>query len=414
MDKVIIRNIGPINDVELNLNKVNIIMGPQSSGKSTIVKIISYCQWVEKRFILDGEYNDTFVEQFIKFHRISESYFSNESLIIYESDYIKITYTGIKHTQRIRRKAKNIKYLKSKNIYIPAERNFVSVIPNLGKYKETNDNIMSFLYEWYDTKKKYSKGKSLPILNLNVDYHHIEDSDNDIITLKSIDKEISLRNASSGLQSVVPLTMLIDYLADGFYNENASNSIIELENIKSVLIKNINEIFKIERLNEIQFNIDAAKGPKLSKKESQRIINLVNSRTKYHYSNFIIEEPEQNLFPETQRDLIYFLINKITKTGRDHRLTLTTHSPYILYAINNCMMGMRVSDNMPSEIKDELLSKDSWINPDDVSIWEIENGKGTLKSIKDKETGTVSKHYFNKIMNDVMDEYYEMLSYLEI
>ncbi|OYT12881.1 MAG: hypothetical protein B6I19_08035 [Bacteroidetes bacterium 4572_114] len=77
MSKITIRNIGPIKDVTLNLNKVNVIMGPQSSGKSTIAKIISYCQWVEKRFILDGEFKYDFSEQFMDFHRISEVYFSN-------------------------------------------------------------------------------------------------------------------------------------------------------------------------------------------------------------------------------------------------------------------------------------------------------------------------------------------------
>lgn len=39
MAHLIIKNIGPINEVEFDLNKINIFMGPQSSGKSTIAKI---------------------------------------------------------------------------------------------------------------------------------------------------------------------------------------------------------------------------------------------------------------------------------------------------------------------------------------------------------------------------------------
>ena len=46
MSKIKIENIGPIKNVNFDLNKVNVIMGPQSSGKSTIAKIVSYCQWV--------------------------------------------------------------------------------------------------------------------------------------------------------------------------------------------------------------------------------------------------------------------------------------------------------------------------------------------------------------------------------
>ena len=37
MAHIIIKNIGPIKEVELDLNKINVFMGPQSSGKSTIV-----------------------------------------------------------------------------------------------------------------------------------------------------------------------------------------------------------------------------------------------------------------------------------------------------------------------------------------------------------------------------------------
>ena len=55
-----ISNIGPIKEVDFRLNKVNVFMGEQSSGKSTIAKIVSYCQWVEKRFLLDGEYKYDF------------------------------------------------------------------------------------------------------------------------------------------------------------------------------------------------------------------------------------------------------------------------------------------------------------------------------------------------------------------
>ena len=148
MNTITIRNVGPIKDVTLDLNKVNVIMGPQSSGKSTIAKTISYCQWVEKRFILDGEFEYDFSDQFIEFHRVSKVYFSKDSLIEYKSNSVYISYKGASNEQEIKKinGELNTLFFNSKNIYIPAERNFVSAIPNLGKYKRTNDdNIMNFL-----------------------------------------------------------------------------------------------------------------------------------------------------------------------------------------------------------------------------------------------------------------------------
>lgn len=43
-----IQHVGPIKSVDIDLNKINIIIGPQSSGKSTISKIACFCSWVEK------------------------------------------------------------------------------------------------------------------------------------------------------------------------------------------------------------------------------------------------------------------------------------------------------------------------------------------------------------------------------
>ena len=388
-------------------------MGPQSSGKSTIAKIISFCQWAEKRFILDGEFDYSFREQFINFHRISETYFSSQSSFKYDSDFVTISQKGLNLDITIKSKNKNIKYRKSKNIYIPAERNFVSVIPNLGKYNETNDNIMNFLYDWYDAKKSYSKKNSLPILNLSVSYHYSNEYDADMLVLHGKKgKELHLKNASSGLQSIIPLVMLVNYLTDGFYRETKANSVDERDEIFKTLLDSFSKISDslIQSNSLIKNTIENSNNPS-NLKEYERLLNLLNNRRVYSFTNFIIEEPEQNLFPSTQRDLIYDLFNKIGNTARDHNILITTHSPFILYAINNCIMGKTVSAQMPIDEQEELKSRNSWIDPKFVSIWQIENG--TDQTVIDERTGTVTKHYFNEIMKELMDEYYEMLSYFK-
>jgi len=417
MSKITIHNIGSIKEVTLELNKVNIIMGPQSSGKSTIAKIINYCQWVEKRFVLDGEFKYDFSEKFMEFHKISNAYFNENSMIEYKSEVVELLYKWNKTTKKIGNiKIKNIKngseFINTKNIYIPAERNFVSAIPNLGKFKGTNDNLMNFLFDWYEVKNKFTNENKFVVPNHDMSYYHLQSSDSDILFLNSMQQELLLNNASSGLQSVIPMLILVEYLTNGLYHEKVLESYEEKQEIINVFIKHFSQIIKSERMNELKNQFNKEKNLTLTNEESEKVLKLILARKKYHYSQFIIEEPEQNLFPEAQRDLIYYIFDKINNTERNHKLLITTHSPYILYAINNCMMGFVVKDNITEEIKNELISKKSWINPKLVSIWEIENG--TIKNIQDTKTGTVSKHYFNKIMNDVMNEYYEMLNYLEI
>jgi hypothetical protein len=143
--------------------------------------------------------------------------------------------------------------------------------------------------------------------------------------------------------------------------------------------------------------------------DSKKQDKIRQNRISYHKTNFIIEEPEQNLFPKTQCDLIYFILNKL-QSERDHSLLVTTHSPYILYAINNCLLGAVISDKLTDEERSEFASVNSWISPEKVNILEIDEA-GSIRSIKNPKTGTVDKHYFNKIMNDIMDEYYDMLNF---
>ena len=49
MARLIIKNIGPLETVDIELAKVNVIIGPQSSGKSCVLKIACFCTWVEKK-----------------------------------------------------------------------------------------------------------------------------------------------------------------------------------------------------------------------------------------------------------------------------------------------------------------------------------------------------------------------------
>ncbi len=417
MNKVIIRNIGPIVDVEIELNRINVIIGPQSSGKSTIAKVISFCQWVEKRFILDGKFEYDFADQFIDFHRIGKSYFREDSYFSYESEFIRIQHKGVSFKLEITRKEEEIKYLKSKNIYIPAERNFVSVIPNLRRYNETNDNIISFVYDWYAAKKKYEGNKTLSVLDLGVSYAYHHESDSDILTLTDEKKELELMNASSGLQSVVPLVMLIDYLTDGVFSEKKPLSVNEKEKIErekevylKILMDNIDPIAGNSEAS-IRESLESKTQIELSMANMDNILQWMIKRSSYNFTNFIVEEPEQNLFPSTQRDLIYYLFKKIAKGERPHSILMTTHSPYVLYAINNCLMGGVIQEKMPIEEQKELKSRDSWVDPSLVSAWEIKDGR--ISSIIDPRTKTITKHFFNEISNEIMDEYYDMLNYFE-
>ena len=42
--KLIVKNFGPIESATLNLSNVNVFIGPQASGKSTLAKLYTICK----------------------------------------------------------------------------------------------------------------------------------------------------------------------------------------------------------------------------------------------------------------------------------------------------------------------------------------------------------------------------------
>lgn len=412
MTSIKIRNIGPIIKADFNLNKINVFMGPQSSGKSTIAKIYSQCSWYEKNHLLTGGEYD-FYSGLLDFHRMDEGYFSDKSEIIYESDWTVITFKGKGMvTLKYKDKQKENRFKNLKIEYIPAERNFAATIPNLEKYSGGYDNIINFLNDWIIFKETVTKEKkySIPLKTIDVNYKYDTKTKDDIITLAN-NKSVLLQRSSSGQQSIIPLLVVCEFMFTTLYLRKRNPSPAEKKHIKSLLPEGMKAdydwLIKMKS-NEPKFNDNKNKG--LLKEIEEKIWNELGISTDYDFSSVIIEEPEQNLFPETQKELTYFLINKVNDENRNHKMILTTHSPYILYALNNCLLGGLVKNDIPKNEQQGFLSKPSWINPKFVSVWEIENGR--LRNIQD-EDNIISENYFDTKMTELTDEYFQILNYYQ-
>ena len=425
MTTIAIKNIGPIKEVvTISLNKINVFMGPQSSGKSTIAKIISFCTWVEKDVATNqslSEYEDNktyFRERLESFHKI-KGYFNSDSYIRYKSEVVDILWENEECSiSWVDRYA----YKRSKIAYIPSERNMV-ILPEARKSEFGNTNIRSFLFDWFEARKKYSDKNKLSVLNLGVNYYYVEGSEEDHIRGNNNDSEydILLSSASSGLQSITPLIAIIEYLTKWIYDEDTIS--FELDERR----QRVNRILAEEKVlkpyyDKVYLPIEDRQdltnsfNEKLHEKEEKAVKyfdeykTISNSLFKTTNSQFIIEEPEQNLFPEAQRDLVYYFLQKCLNR-EENRLTLTTHSPYVLYALNNCMMAGLVRDKMEANELSKLKCNQSKINPIDISIYEIREGvvRGTIQG----KDGLISDNYFDQKMKDLMDDFYLMLNYYE-
>jgi AAA15 family ATPase/GTPase len=120
--------------------------------------------------------------------------------------------------------------------------------------------------------------------------------------------------------------------------------------------------------------------------------------------NIFIEEPEAHLFPVSQKYIIELLSLLYNKW--QYEFVLTTHSPYILTAINNAILAHDVITEKGKEAVKDIFNPDFAIQYEDVRAYTIENGK--LLSILDDETRLIGA----SVIDSVSDEFENVFNQL--
>lgn len=367
IDKLTVKNIGPIKEAELDLRKVTILIGEQASGKSILAKLIatfsefsairkgtlssdynlnSYfnnnaeasfkkenysVQWIGKQYekekIERQYFNKAFEDLLEKFY-VADAHFNSA---VHQNNEIQVEYWN-----KILETTLEELYIEVPQIlYVPTERLIISQIADLG-YPEINNYFKRFFNRY---RRKASALKKTSIDFLKISYESIEGRD----TISS-DKDkyvLDLKDASSGIQSVIPI-------------------VVDVESI--------------------------------------------NGKNKYLS---IIEEPELNLYPTTQKKLVEYLIGKCTK--RDNQLIITTHSPYILAALCNLIESKNIVKQQPEQYDAvaKLVPPQYWLDFDDVAAYFV--GNGTVRSIRDEEYQNIDANPLDDVSNDLGGIYDQLL-----
>lgn len=404
MKHLVIHNVGPIKSVNVELKRFNFMIGPQSSGKSTIAKILSTCAWVEKEVsvtlndgaIADGKAFTTLIETFHKM----EGYFNESSSVQYETDCIKIDYS---HGQLAVAQKKEAPYYRQKICYIPSERNMVT-LPELQGFEFSETNIRSFLFDWFNAREYYHMDNKSDILDLDIKYYYDKDEQRfkDRIEHRNGKRyNISLSNASSGLQSIVPLLLILQFYTGAYFQRYGHK----------VSFREINRNMQLS--HALTDSMLAQLHPGFKPEERQRLIEEVNRQAKEgmpdyvaalsryketmerlsvpRSTSFIVEEPEQNLFPDTQRALVEKML-QMCRGERPHEFTITTHSPYIVNYLN--VLLLRHDKNVSDRIS---------LSPDELTVFSVQNGYLTDQMQTNTATGKLSVN-----ANDLSDAMQEM------
>jgi AAA15 family ATPase/GTPase len=412
IEKLSITNFGGISELELELAQINVLIGPQASGKSICAKLCYFFKEIISDLtsdIADGETKieikqgdeDTFLKYFppsswgqdvfdIRYScgqvwinvKRTTNYSSRVSISYsrYLGALIKSGVEAIKSSESIDQSIPQkdfedfrLKYnrvyavvdqrldkeispaLTNRNTFIPAGRSFFATIQkSVFSVIARNGAIDPFLlefgssYEYQPQQLREERGgkpsnESIErhIVNLiGGTYLHIKGDD----FIQMIDgRRIPIETASSGQQEALPLAITL--------------------------------------------------------------AGIVHSR-QYPYCTLIIEEPEAHLYPTAQREIVHLiaLVAGLVSERQGSQYFITTHSPYILAALNNLMYAGKISKEKPE--KNSQLTKilgGVFVDPSCVHAYAL--GGGTAYSIIDPETGLVNAEVLDKVSGELAQEF---------
>lgn len=407
-----VRNLGPIkdglaeNDGFIDFPKVTVFCGPQGSGKSTVAKVASSLQWLEKKlYATSVNLSETTLtrEKFLSALQWQglTAYLNPNTFIYYKGtvfdfvfkdDKVEIVIHGTTASQ----------YIKPQIMYMPAERNFVSIISKSVAVGPLPPPLVSLQIE-FEKAEIFFRGKNYKLPSNGYSFIYDNEGSAWIENSESATESVRtrLREASSGLQSIVPLLLVSDYLARD-------------------LTAKSNKIFG--RL--LGYDVSAEKYFSYQKQIQQIFSSKITDEQKFYiltrllrpnacFVN-IVEEPEQNLFPSTQQEVIRSLFKLAKK--HENRLILSTHSPFVVnemvFAAKASqlydLLRMRIGTTDAIKKVEQLYPMASAISEKNMSLYELD-GKGTIRRLP-TEGGVISDaNLINSALNDWSDHFDRMM-----
>lgn len=426
MRKITITDVGPITKTAtIEFKRFCILIGPQSNGKSTMAKILSTCMWLEKEACVslsesvldDGQ---AFVDLVENFHRMHNYIHSDRSVIEYESPFVSIKYNKGDFQLSFKN---NLEYNRTKISYMPSDRNIITM-KDIEKRELGPTNFRSFLFDWLDTNRHYDVNHKMPILNLDMQYYHDDKAKDRMDMLaheNGVTYNIPLYDASSGMQSLVPMSVLMHYLVTGYFDNYGKDLSFEQQKkntdlawaiTKMVTTKYYPQEVKKLEYREVYYTLvrdKANDGDVDAVQQMQEIKELYGHLVNPKSISFVLEEPEQNLFPQTQVDLFNDVV-ALCNGEHASAAFITTHSPYILAAANILLfVDILKKQGVAEELIKNAISTTASISIDDFSAYVV--SEGTCRSLIDDETHLISENELD-LASEYNAEIFDKLSEL--
>ena len=386
-ESIIIKNFGPLKEVEIDdIKPLTVFIGKSAGGKSIIMKVIVLMRYIYKMVNIRSYLKNAKITRApfkLRFNSLLhdglKGMITAQTEIYYTVEINGNKYT-LKYTNRGLQSDINIPdkdLIFFKEAYVSGMRSLIPIWASKA-VSVKGENLGFFFHETFNDFNDATdviKEQKLEYLNLKM---KVRKSGNrpKLFTIESLQNDavpIELRYASSGIQTSAPLVAIVHYFAQEFSFKDAFQ--------RSVL----NYLYKQDLLTKFTLGINRNKLGK--------------------YVHIHIEEVELSLAPEDQRAFMSNLVEEVFhKNKKDRKLGLmvSTHSPYIVNHLNVLLRAgyfEKARENYP------------FLEKDDIAVYRVNEGKIISLMATDNDTG---EYVINALdMSDTMERIFEEYESME-
>ena len=411
MEYIYIENFGGIKKMDFEFKSINILIGPQGSGKSITVKLLYFFKnfvneiikstineetkrdldkkqketfitffpkesWSKENFFISYKFDDTVININKINNKLSFDYSDNlkkalnKGKKIYQDEKTKLTENrkipSFRLKREIREKIQNCIKAELGDIstydqfFIPAGRSFFANIQSsIFSFLSDNRSLDPFLIEfgsfYEDLKDLYNdilSGEKTDrefdeLISQILNSKYTREKEKDFLVHKD-NRKVNLTNASSGQQETLPLM---------------------------IILKSLNYISSV--------------GGGFS---------------------LYIEEPEAHLFPTAQKRIVQLLSRTFNNTNnKKFQIFVTTHSPYILSSFNNLIYAGNISiiNESKSKLVDKIIPNKEKLQSNLFSVYSLKNNEKI--NLINEENNLISQSILDSVSEEISSEFDKLL-----
>lgn len=427
MEKIEIKDFVGIKDITLEIKKINVLIGPQASGKSIVAKLLFYFKSFIPEIIkaatngqykrdLDKDFKSRFEEyfppsswgdgnfkvrystgqQFIEVHRKTKVKKNSSGIVLGYSDFYKDEFTKLRSLidkQRVKAAEQEIrasilsprhdaiydiqrafldevteKLDKSSifsQLYIPAGRSFFANLKSsIFTFLSESNAVDPFLIEFGTYYERMKNPYGLRRLRKRIDDRKLYD-------------EIALLNRK---------------ILCGKYLQEDGEDYLELNEGRKINISN------------------SSSGQQEALPLAIILGTIAFMKPLIGGSSIYIEEPEAHIFPAAQRDMIELISTAYNARQDTLQFLITTHSPYVLTAFNNLLQAGSLAVDANDEALKEIsmhVSSSKWLYASDIAVYSLAGGYS--QSILDTDTELINTNIIDEVSNELSIQFDKLL-----